>query len=183
MEQLTGVPWPPAPLKTGRLILRRTRAEDRDGFIELRCSPEVYQYLGGAFPREQIELETPKVPGDRAGVFAVEREGTFIGTVSVDRRDPRRPGAMDREGAVAELSYLFLPGYWGRGYATEAAAAVLSWVDHVLSHEPVFLCTQTANTASVRLARRLEFQEIERFIEFDTEQWFGFRPPQRRPTA
>lgn len=180
MDELTGVPWPPAPLKTERLLLRRTGAEDRDGFIALRCSQDVYQYLGGALPRDRAELEAPEVPGDRAGVFAVERNGTFIGMVSVERRDPMRPGALNAEGAVAELSYLFLPEYWGRGYATEAAAAVLSWVDRVLPREPIVLCTQTANTASVQLAGRLGFQEIERFVEFDAEQWFGVRPPRHQ---
>ena len=181
MDELTGVPWPPDPLRTERLLLRRTRAPDRAGFIALRCSYEVYRYLGGASPREQVEREVPETPGERAGVFAVDREGAFIGTVSVGRRDPRRPATTSRDGALAELSYLFLPEYWGRGYAREAAAAVLSWFDQVLPAEPVVLCTQAANAASVRLADRLGFQEIERFIEFDAEQWFGVRPPVRRP--
>ncbi|MEJ7755969.1 MAG: hypothetical protein WKF83_06160 [Nocardioidaceae bacterium] len=39
--------------------------------------------------------------------------------------------------------------------------------------EPVVLCTQSANTASVRLAQRLGFVEVERFEEFGAEQWFG----------
>jgi RimJ/RimL family protein N-acetyltransferase len=42
------------------------------------------------------------------------------------------------------------------------------------------LCTQTANTASVRLAARLGFRETERFMEFDAEQWFGARRPPGR---
>jgi RimJ/RimL family protein N-acetyltransferase len=83
---------------------------------------------------------------------------------ATDRRDPRRPGRFEHDVDVAELSYLFLPEYWNRGYATEAAAAVV-------------LCTQAANTASVRLARRLGFHEVERFVEFGAEQWFGVRLP------
>lgn len=39
------------------------------------------------------------------------------------------------------------------------------------------LCTQSANTASVALAARLGFVEVERFEEWDAEQWFGVRRP------
>ncbi|MGY4771462.1 GNAT family N-acetyltransferase [Kribbella sp. CWNU-51] len=62
---------------------------------------------------------------------------------------------------------------WGRGYATEAVGAALEWVTEVLPGEPVVLCTQSANEPSVRLAERLGFAEVERFKEFDAEQWFG----------
>ena len=39
------------------------------------------------------------------------------------------------------------------------------------------LCTQTANDRSMRVAERLGFVEVERFEEFDAEQWFGVRWP------
>ena len=35
------------------------------------------------------------------------------------------------------------------------------------------LCTQTANGRSMRLAAKLGFTEVERFEEYDAEQWFG----------
>lgn len=172
MAELRDVPWPPAPIRTERLVLRRTSAADRSSFVELRCSAEVYRYLGGPAPRDRVEREVPAVPGDRVGVFAVELEGAVIGAVSIGRRDLGRPG--ERDGAL-ELSYLLLPAYWSQGYATEAATAVLGWVDDVLPAEPVVLCTQAANDASVRLAGRLGFEETERFVEFGAEQWLGVR--------
>jgi RimJ/RimL family protein N-acetyltransferase len=70
---------------------------------------------------------------------------------------------------------MFLPAWWGNGYATEAVAAVLEWAATYLPGEPIVLCTQTANEASVRLARRLGFREVGRFVEFEAEQWFGVR--------
>jgi len=61
------------------------------------------------------------------------------------------------------------------GYATEAVAAVLAWAETNFPSEPIVLCTQAANEASVRLAARLGFREVQRFVEFDAEQWFGVR--------
>ncbi|WP_394361882.1 hypothetical protein [Amycolatopsis sp. SB7-3] len=39
------------------------------------------------------------------------------------------------------------------------------------------LCTQTANDPSMRLAAKLGFIEVERFEEYDAEQWFGVWRP------
>jgi RimJ/RimL family protein N-acetyltransferase len=177
VADLGDVPWPPDPIETERLRLRRTQARDRDGCIELMCSDEVQRYLGGPQPRKDVERATPKRPGDRPGVFAVEADGALIGNVFVNRRDPERPGRLATQGHDVEVGYLFRPAFWGHGYATEAVAAVLGWIEQVLPEEPVVLCTQTANVASVRLAERLDFVDQERFVEFNAEQWFGVRAP------
>ena len=50
--------------------------------------------------------------------FAVEHpDYGFIGVISLDRR----------EGAFRELGYWLGRPFWGRGYATEAACALLQW--------------------------------------------------------
>lgn len=184
MADLGNVPWPPDPIGTKRLLLRRTEVADRVPYIDLVCSDDVYRYLGGSHARGDVERDAPEVPGNRPGVFAVEAEGAFLGAVTVDRRDPERPGHVIAGGHEVEVGYMLLPAYWGRGYATEAVAAVLvEWVDRVLPGEPVVVCTQAANDASVRLARRLGFREAARFIEFDAEQWFGVRQPVGRFAA
>jgi RimJ/RimL family protein N-acetyltransferase len=177
MADLGDVPWPPDPIETKRLLLRPTEARDRDRYIELMCSDDVHHYLGGPHPREDVERDAPEVPGNRPGVFTVEGSGAFIGTVTVDRRDPDRPGHLLAQGNELEVGYLFLRPFWGHGYATEAVAAILEWIEHVLPEEPDVLCTQSLNVASVRLAARLGFVEKERFVEFDSEQWFGARVP------
>ena len=59
----------------------------------------------------------------------------------------------------------------------EAVGAALGWLGDELPGEPVLLGTQSANTASVRLAARLGFTEVERFEEYGAEQWFGVWSP------
>lgn len=177
MADLGIVAWPPAPLRTDRLVLRETEARDRPGVIELNASPEVRAHLGGPRPREELERQVPEVPGRRPGIFAVEHGGSLIGTVHLVRRDEERPGHVRPEAGEVELGYLFLPEVWGHGYATEACGAALAWVVRELPGEPVLLCTQTANTASVRVAEKLGFTEVARFEEFDAEQWLGVWSP------
>ncbi|MFD1831241.1 GNAT family N-acetyltransferase [Streptomyces desertarenae] len=173
MTELGPVAWPPAPIRTERLVLRESEARDRAAFIELLASPEVRTYLGGPRPRDELERATPAVPGRRPGLFAVDLDGAMIGVITFDRRGAERPGHIRAEAGHAELGYTFLPEAWGHGYAAEACAAALAWFTNALPGEPVVLCTQTANDRSMRLAAKLGFTEVERFEEWGAQQWFG----------
>ncbi|WP_335974936.1 GNAT family N-acetyltransferase [Streptomyces sp. CA2R106] len=174
--------WPPAPIKTERLVLRASEARDRAAFVELFSSPEVGTYIGGAQPREQLDRAMPEVPGRRFGVFVVELDGAMIGMITLDPRDAERPGHVRPDAGEAELGYMFLPQAWGRGYAAEAGAAALGWFSDARPDEPVVLSTQIANGASLRVATKLGFTEVERFEEYGAEQWFGVWSP-LPPTA
>jgi RimJ/RimL family protein N-acetyltransferase len=171
------VAWPPAPIKTERLVLREADARDRAAFIELFASPEVGTYVGGPRPRDELERVVPEVPGRRPGLFVIDLDGAMIGMITLDRRDAERPGHVRPDAGEAELGYLFLPEAWGRGYAAEACAAALDWFADARPGEPLVLCTQTANDRAMRLAAKLGFTEVERFEEYGAEQWFGVWSP------
>ncbi|MFJ9899101.1 GNAT family N-acetyltransferase [Streptomyces sp. NPDC091280] len=175
MEDLGSVVWPPEPIRTERLLLRASEARDRAVFVELLASDEAHRYLGGARPRAELEREVPEVPQRWPGSFVVELDGTMIGQILLRRATAAghsRPAAAGK----ADLGYLFLPRAWGSGYAGEACAAALDWLAGVLPGVPVVLTTQTANLASMRLAAKLGFVEVERFERWGAEQWLGTRP-------
>jgi RimJ/RimL family protein N-acetyltransferase len=179
VANLGSVAWPPAPIKTERLVLREPEPRDRAALIELFTSPEVGTYIGGSRPRAEFERALPETPARRPGLFVVDLDGAMIGIVTLDRREadyPVRPAA----GRV-ELGYLFLPQAWGFGYAAEVCAAALDWFAGALPGEAVVLTTQTANDRSMRLAAKLGFTEVERFEQFGAEQWFGVWSPVPRP--
>jgi RimJ/RimL family protein N-acetyltransferase len=176
MNELGVDSWPPAPIRTERLVLREPEARDRPAFIEMLASPDVRAYLGGPRPRDELENSLPEIPGRHPGVFVVDLAGAMIGTVTFDRRDAQRPGGVRPDGEDVELSYLFLPSSWGYGYAAEACTAALEWFAKARDGEPVVLCTQIANERSMRLAAKLGFTEVARFEEYGAEQWFGVWP-------
>ncbi|MEV5382989.1 GNAT family N-acetyltransferase [Streptomyces sp. NPDC052721] len=175
MDDLGPVAWPPAPIKTERLVLHEPEARDRAAFIELLASPDVHTYLGGPRPRAELERELPEVPEQWPGSFVVDLDGAMIGQILLRRAtEHRRPAAVGK----VDLGYMFLPRAWGFGYAAEACAAALDWLEDVLPGEPVVLATQTANAASMRLAAKLGFTEVERFRAWDADQWLGLRSPE-----
>lgn len=109
MGEPVDVGWPAPAMATARLTIRPTEVRDRPHCIELLCSPEVRRILGGPVDRALAESETHEVVIDRSGVFAVEKNGRFLGTVMVDRRPASRPGHVSPEGFELEVSYTFLP--------------------------------------------------------------------------
>ena len=157
-------------------MLREPEARDRAAVIELFSSPEVGTYIGGPRPRDELERAVPETPRRRPGLFVVDLDEAMIGIVTLDRRDLQRKGHIRAEGGEAELGYMFLPQAWGRGCATEACAAALDWFAGALPGESVVLSTQTANEASMRVAAKLGFTEVERFEDYGAEQWLGVRP-------
>ncbi|QES52856.1 GNAT family N-acetyltransferase [Streptomyces venezuelae] len=177
------VTWPPAPIRTERLVLRQSEARDRATFIELFASPEVGTYVGGPRPRADLERTGPEVPGRRPGFFVIDLDGAMIGMITLDRRAAERRGHIRPEAQETELGCMFLPQAWGHGYAAEACAAALDWFAGAQPGEPVVLCTQAANDRAMRLALKLGFAEVERFEEFGAEQWFGARFPAAAPSG
>ncbi|MFF5336554.1 GNAT family N-acetyltransferase [Streptomyces sp. NPDC013181] len=165
-------PWPPAPIRTARLVLRAAEPRDRTAFVDLLSSPEVHTYLGGPRPREACERALPATPG-RPGCFVVDLDGAMIGLVELKSRDLDAPDTVRPDLGRTELGYLLLPEAWGRGYATEACEAALSWYATSHPDTPVVLTTQTANTPSMRLATTLGFTEAHRFEAWGAPQWLG----------
>lgn len=176
MGHLEADGWPPHPINTERLLLREPEPVDRATVIELFTSPEVGTYVGGPRPRAELERD-PEEPRRRPGLFIVALNGAMIGFVTLDRRDAESRGHIRPEGGEAELGYMFVPEAWGHGYVTEACAAALGWFSSAHPGQPVVLCAQIANAASVRVAGKLGFTEVERFQDYGAEQWFGVRAP------
>ncbi|WP_141208190.1 GNAT family N-acetyltransferase [Streptomyces griseorubiginosus] len=182
MPELGTVAWPPAPIRTRRLVLRASEARDRTAFIDLFASPEVHAHLGGPRPRDELERQVPEVPGRRPGLFVIELDGAMIGIVELNRRDAEHRSRVRPIAGEAELGYLLLPEAWGHGYATEACAAALDWFAGEQPGAPVVLSTSTANEPSLRLARKLGFTEVGRFEEWGAEHWDGIRAPVTEPS-
>ena len=117
MADLGPVAWPPAPIRTERLLLRMPEARDRAAVIELFASPEVGTYIGGPRPRDELERVVPEVPRRRPGLFVIDLDGAMIGIVTLDRRDAERPGHVRPDAGEAELGYMLLPEAWATAYS------------------------------------------------------------------
>ncbi|BAU81121.1 GCN5-related N-acetyltransferase [Streptomyces laurentii] len=150
----------PAPLVTERLVLRPVRTRDVPAVTRLWTDPEVRRHLGGPVADAVVRIRQRRIVG-ASQCRAVERtrDGAVIGLVTVE---------PDGRGGETEVSYQFLPEYWGQGYAREAvAAAVARALEDVPS---VVAVTQEANVRSRRLLEAVGMAHAESFVEWDAHQ-------------
>lgn len=163
-------------IATDRLLLRKARDGDRDGFIELQTDPGVRTYLGGPRPRAAVEQYLDEV-GTAAvtaapGVYVIADKETnlLLGTLMLNRRSAAEPGHLTEGDEELELSYVLRQQAWGSGFAFEAATSALRVAAAELPDQPVLIVTRTANTRSMKLAARLGFRPVDTFQAFGAEQ-------------
>jgi RimJ/RimL family protein N-acetyltransferase len=96
--------------------------------------------------------------GDWLSAAVVERaSGTTVGDVSLNWVSER-----DR---TAEIGFIFDPRHQGRGYATEAAHAMLEWSFETVGLHRVIGRLEARNAASARVLEKLGMRLEAHFVE------------------
>ncbi len=139
-------------IETERLTLRPPVEADLDGFLTLMSDEVAMRYLGGAKPRAVVWRSLAMLAGSWAlrghGMFSVIERGTgrWVGRV----------GPWYPEGwPGTEVGWAIVRDAWGRGYATEAAAASIDWAIATLGWTDIVHVIDPANAQSAAVARRL----------------------------
>lgn len=143
-------------LTSERLVLRRLRVDEADAVAEYKNDPEVarYQDWDLPYPVEEIAAkiaayEQRPWPCPGAGLnIAIEHEGVLIGDFGV---------GWDDAGTEAEIGYTLRLDHQGKGFATEAVAAV---VDRLFSEgvERITSSLDPENVASIRVLEKAGFR-------------------------
>ncbi|HEX9948351.1 MAG TPA: GNAT family N-acetyltransferase [Allosphingosinicella sp.] len=139
-------------LETPRLILRPPMEEDLDGFAAMMADEEAARFVGG----QQARSGAWRGMAWMAGSWALRGYGMFSVIEKSSGRWVGRVGPWQPEGwPGSEVGWGFHRGAWGKGYATESAAASLDWAFDQLGWDDVIHCIAPANEPSARVARRL----------------------------
>ena len=158
--------------ETKRCSLRIFQETDREDAAQLFVNPEVRAFLGGVRTSDTIQsiLDEMLAPEDDSCNWVVREKNTqdFIGMISLD---------LHHEGVDQELSYQFLPEWWGQGYATEAAAVIIDYALNELELPALVAETQSANVPSCRLLEKLGMKLERKVSRFGAEQSiYAIRP-------
>jgi RimJ/RimL family protein N-acetyltransferase len=166
------------PLTTARLHLRPfTWADFAETHRLLYADPAVAPgWTGRVKTLEEIRPSFAAKVVQRAGDLSFlallhRADEQLLGTIALQRYAPDDDTSYMRladapeyrvgsDPAVieAELTYALGRAYWGQGYATEAAWAVLAYGFQELGVARIVNDVSSANTASLDLTRRLGFQ-------------------------
>ena len=143
-------------VRTDRLLLRDWRESDMAPFAAMNADPVVMEHFPGLMTREQSDGFARLVQGsieERGwGLWAVEAPGEhdFIGFVGLSV--PRFETAFT---PCVEVGWRLASGYWGNGYASEAARGALRYGFERAGLDEIVSFTIPANTRSIAVMRRI----------------------------
>ena len=151
-------------LETERLSLRRFTIDDAEFILTLLNEPSFLRYIGD---KQVRELEDARQYILNGPVASYERND--FGLYRVELKASRTPmgmcGLIKREELPdPDIGFAFLPDFWNKGFAFEAATAVLQEARERLRLERILAITTLDNEASIELLQRLGFrfeQEIK----------------------
>ena len=159
------------PIVTPRLRLRPVSIADLDAMLAYRSRADVCRYL--PFAPMTRDVLAARLTGDlarteltaegQALTLGVElaATGALIGDVVLFLRSQEHSGG--------ELGYVFAPEAGGRGYATEACAAVLALAFGPFGWHRVIARLDARNEDSARLAARLGMRREGHLL---SNEWF-----------
>jgi len=153
-------------LETARLRLRGHQHEDFPQLAAMWSEPEVFRYISGKPSTEQQSwarllnyLGHWSLMG--FGYWAVQEKATgrFIGEAGF--ADFKREMSPSIKG-IPELGWALATHAHGKGYATEAVRAAIQWGDANLKSPRTVCIIGPENLASIRVAEKCGFTEIQR---------------------
>lgn len=149
---------PPLVLKTERLVLRHLGPGDAAFILRLLNEPSWLANIGDKGVRTAADAQRYIETGP------VEMYGRLgFGLYQVRLSSSDEPigmcGLLKRETLEhADLGFAFFPEFWGKGYAREAAAGVLSYARNRLGLARIVAITAPHNDASRRVLETLGFE-------------------------
>jgi len=143
-------------LETQRLILRAFTRADMAAYVRFIGDPRVQRYLGGGAPPCSGEPHSTNWLNNINGRLLKSKT---VFTWCVECKETKAViGRIDLGGFVkrsmADIAYYFAPESWGRGYATEAAAAVTRFGFDELKLHRIQATVMPGNAASLRVLEK-----------------------------
>ncbi|MDQ2817462.1 MAG: GNAT family N-acetyltransferase [Candidatus Eremiobacteraeota bacterium] len=151
-------------LVTDRLVLRAHATDDFAACAAMWSQPQVVRHIGGMPSKPQQSWSRMLT---YAGLWRflgygywaiVERDGgAFVGDAGfADFKREMTPSIA----GLPEAGWVLAPAMQGKGYASEAVAAMLAWADEHIDAERSVCIVDPDHRASVRVAEKNGYREI-----------------------
>jgi RimJ/RimL family protein N-acetyltransferase len=165
---------------TERLVIRTEAEGDFEHWLAHMNTPEVQAFLGGPQSEDKVAESFARMreahdDGRPSFHLIALQDGTLIGRCGLTTIDPEQ--APDGLRGQLQIGWTLHPDHWGRGYATEAAKAMLARAFDRFAALAVYGQTSERNAASWRVMERLGMRRMEQFDYEDPAY-----PPEDNPT-
>ena len=138
---------------TGRLCLRRFSKEDLDAYARIMGDDEVGKWFpkGDGYTRQEAERSLNSIlkhwDKHDFGIWAITGgEEVLLGRCGLN---------LIAETSEVEVDFVVARSLWGRGYATEAARAALTYGFEILKLDRIIALTKPENAAARRVMEKI----------------------------
>lgn len=166
-----------AIIETDRLYLREIFPEDVHSMFEMDNDPDVHRFLGRS-PIERIEQAAAEIESIRqqyidngvARIAIIEKASNeFVGWGGLKLIKEPTNGFQDYH----DLGYRFIKRYWGKGYATESARAVINYAFNELNLSVIYAIADLDHSASRNVLEKSGFVFVNTFeYDGDPHAWY-----------
>jgi RimJ/RimL family protein N-acetyltransferase len=141
-------------INTKRLTLREITQEDFQGIHDYASDPETVKYMPFGpnteeetreFIRRNMKRQKEEPRTDYGFGIILKEENSFIGAC----------GIHSVTEIQASIGYILNRKYWGKGYATETARALVNYLFEELDVHRVFATCDPDNHASIRVLEKV----------------------------
>lgn len=154
-------------LSTDRLILREFQESDLEELFDLDSDPEVHKYLGNkpVTMRSQTEdiikgVRQQYIDHGIGRWIAITKDtNEMIGWSGLKYETL----AINNQNGYNDIGYRFKKKYWGKGYATESANALLEYGFTELKYDKICGAAEIGNKASSKVLQKIGLNFIESF--------------------
>lgn len=161
-------------LETERLLLRRVTSTDVNEIFELRSNPETMKYI----PRPLVKTEEDALKHFQTIDDAIDNNVGINWAVTL-KENPKLLGIMgfyrlQPENYRAEIGYMILPEFNGKGIVSEAIPRILEYGFTTMKLHSVEAVIDPDNIASERVLQKCNFVKEAHFKEneyFDGKFW------------
>jgi RimJ/RimL family protein N-acetyltransferase len=158
---------PDRPVQTERLLLRPFGESDFDALLAIESRADVARFLYNE-PRSPADVR--EVLERRMGSTSLTGEGDTLSLAVVVRMTGEMIGDCmlhwkSREHQLGEVGFALHPDHHGRGYATEAARALVDYGFGEVGLHRIIGRLEARNTASARVLEKLGMRREALLIE------------------
>ncbi|PWY55609.1 GNAT family N-acetyltransferase [Legionella qingyii] len=143
-------------IETPRLLLRAWSDDDIAPFFSMNQDPKVMEYIANFWTMDMvasfIERMNAQLAEKNYTLWAVEEKSTqeFMGFIGLNS-----PAWEAHFTPCVEIGWRLAFSFWGKGYATEGAQAVLNYAFNTLKLKEVVAFTVPENLRSQRVMEKL----------------------------
>ena len=158
-------------LETERLLLRQLSSEDAEFILELLNGPSFIRNIGDRGVRT-IEAAKSYILNGPVASYAKNGFGLYLVKLKETNESIGMCGLIKRDTLEdVDIGYAFLPRFWSKGFAVEAAQATKEYAKRVIGLNRIVAIVDPTNDGSIRVLEKigLKFEKIVKLSEDDMD--------------